>query len=117
DKATIVTSRYVNLARILADLSTIMTGHGTPKKHVLDFSEVSLHWRAYVSLHRPDTEVMDGERLCFGDTKWELIWTPGHSAGHVVAYDVDRKLLFSGDHLLVKISPNVSKHPQSTLDP
>ncbi len=117
DEAAIVPSRYVDVDRILADLRAFLARHGTPEDQVLDFSEVSLHWRAYVSLHRPDTEVNDGERLCFGDTKWELIWTPGHSAGHVVAYDQERKLLFSGDHLLAKISPNVSKHPQSTLDP
>ncbi|HLQ31310.1 MAG TPA: MBL fold metallo-hydrolase [Chloroflexota bacterium] len=117
DEAAIVPSRYVDVDRILADLRAFLSRHGTPEDQVLDFSEVSLHWRAYVSLHRPDTEVNDGERLSFGDTRWELIWTPGHSAGHVVAYDQQRKLLFSGDHLLAKISPNVSKHPQSTLDP
>ncbi|HLG71239.1 MAG TPA: MBL fold metallo-hydrolase [Chloroflexota bacterium] len=117
DEAAIVPSRYVEVDRILADLRAFLARHGTPEDQVMDFSEVSLHWRAYVSLHRPDTEVMDGERLCFGDTKWELIWTPGHSAGHVVVYDRARQLLYSGDHLLNKISPNVSKHPQSTVDP
>jgi glyoxylase-like metal-dependent hydrolase (beta-lactamase superfamily II) len=117
DEAAIVPSRYVDVDRIMADLQAFLARHGTPEDQVIDVSEVSLHWRAYVSLHRPDTEVTDGERMCFGDTKWELVWTPGHSAGHVVAYDRQRKLLFSGDHLLGKISPNVSKHPQSTLDP
>lgn len=117
DEAAIVPSRYVEVDRILADLRAFLARHGTPEDEVMDLSQVSMQWRAYVSLHRPDTEIMDGERLCFGDTRWELIWTPGHSAGHVVAYDAARKLLFSGDHLLDKISPNVSKHPQSTPDP
>jgi len=117
DEAAIVPARYVDVDRILADLRAFLARHGTPEDQVLDLSEASLHWRSYVALHRPDTEVMDGERLCFGDTRWELLWTPGHSAGHVVIHDAERKLLFSGDHLLAKISPNVSKHPQSTPDP
>lgn len=117
DEAAIVPSRYVEVDRILADLCAFLARHGAPDQQVVDLSEVSLSYRAYVALHRPDTEVQDGERVCFGDTRLDLIWTPGHSAGHVVAYDERRRLLFSGDHLLYKISPNVSKHPQSRLDP
>jgi glyoxylase-like metal-dependent hydrolase (beta-lactamase superfamily II) len=30
---------------------------------------------------------------------------------------IERRLLFSGDHLLPKISPNIGLHPQSSADP
>lgn len=36
------------------------------------------------------------------------LWTPGHTPGHLCIYDADRKVLFSGDHILPKITPNVS---------
>lgn len=38
------------------------------------------------------------------------MWTPGRSPGHLCFYETDRELLFSGDHVLPSISPNVSLH-------
>ncbi|MBN9386802.1 MAG: MBL fold metallo-hydrolase [Chloroflexi bacterium] len=48
---------------------------------------------------------------------WEVFWTPGHTAGHYVLYNRDRRLLLSGDHLLGSISSNIGKYPGSTDDP
>ncbi|WP_338836530.1 MBL fold metallo-hydrolase [Gordonia polyisoprenivorans] len=41
---------------------------------------------------------------------WNLraIWTPGHTAGHLCFADDDAGIIFTGDHLLPRISPNVS---------
>lgn len=48
---------------------------------------------------------------------WEALWTPGHTAGHFVLYNPERRLLLSGDHLLGSISSNIGKYPGSTDDP
>lgn len=48
---------------------------------------------------------------------WQIIWTPGHTAGHFVLYNRERQLLLSGDHLLGSISSNIGKYPGSTDDP
>lgn len=48
---------------------------------------------------------------------WEILWTPGHTAGHFVLYHQARRLLLSGDHLLGSISSNIGKYPGSTEDP
>jgi len=42
-----------------------------------------------------------------------LISTPGHSPGHICLYSPDLKVLFSGDHILNEITPNISWHPGS----
>ncbi len=47
-------------------------------------SMVSMATRAYVTAARPDIEVKGGEAINVGDIRLELIWTPGHTAGHVV---------------------------------
>ena len=49
-----------------------------------------------------------GERIEVGDFDFTTIHTPGHSSGHMCLYDRGRKLLFSGDHILESITPNVS---------
>ena len=38
----------------------------------------------------------------------ELIWTPGHSPGHICLYFRDSKTLIAGDHVLPTISPNIT---------
>jgi glyoxylase-like metal-dependent hydrolase (beta-lactamase superfamily II) len=37
------------------------------------------------------------------------IETPGHTRGHLCLYDHKHKLLFSGDHVLKDITPNISR--------
>ncbi len=41
----------------------------------------------------------------------EVICTPGHSPGHVCLYASRHKALFSGDHMLERITPNINWHP------
>lgn len=51
--------------------------------------------------------VENGEVLRYAGYELECIVTPGHTPGHTCLYDRKHKLLFSGDHLLWSISPNV----------
>ena len=50
---------------------------------------------------------------------WDLtaIWTPGHSPGHLCFYVPSLELMLTGDHVLPRITPNVSAHPQSGDNP
>jgi glyoxylase-like metal-dependent hydrolase (beta-lactamase superfamily II) len=50
---------------------------------------------------------------------WDLIalHTPGHSPGHVCFYERTQRLLISGDHVLPRISPNISVHAQQQGNP
>lgn len=46
--------------------------------------------------------------LTVGDYRFTCIETPGHTMGHLCLYEADRKILFSGDHILGDISPNIT---------
>jgi glyoxylase-like metal-dependent hydrolase (beta-lactamase superfamily II) len=56
----------------------------------------------------PDRLVVDGERV--GVPGWDLraVHTPGHTPGHLCFIDERGGLFFAGDHVLPRISPNVS---------
>jgi glyoxylase-like metal-dependent hydrolase (beta-lactamase superfamily II) len=41
----------------------------------------------------------------FGNTKWKAIHTPGHSPGHCVFYEPDRKIMFASDIDLTPFGP------------
>jgi len=64
-----------------------------------------------------DISVRGGESISNGSSALEVIWTPGHSAGHICLYDRERKLLFTGDHLLPGITPNIGLRPPKTGNP
>jgi glyoxylase-like metal-dependent hydrolase (beta-lactamase superfamily II) len=50
----------------------------------------------------------DGDVLEYGDFRLICILTPGHSPSHMCLYDPERKILFSGDHILFDITPNIT---------
>ena len=54
------------------------------------------------------TLVKDGDSLLYGDYELQLVATPGHTSGHTCLYEPCQKILFSGDHILGDITPNIS---------
>ncbi|RPJ62657.1 MAG: MBL fold metallo-hydrolase [Dehalococcoidia bacterium] len=67
----------------------------------------------YASNRVPEiTEVRDGQKLEIGDFELTCIETPGHSPGHMCLYEANKKILFSGDHILFDITPNISSWPE-----
>ncbi|MFI1438192.1 MBL fold metallo-hydrolase [Streptomyces fructofermentans] len=63
----------------------------------------------------PDREIVPGELLDLAGRRLRAIWTPGHTPGHVCLHLEERHparlpghgRLFSGDHLLPRITPHV----------
>lgn len=52
--------------------------------------------------------LQEGETIQFGTELYEVIFTPGHSDGLVCFYSRDKRILLSTDHILPKITPNIS---------
>ncbi|MEU3528740.1 MBL fold metallo-hydrolase [Streptomyces sp. NPDC038707] len=68
--------------------------------------------KVYPDLYlRDDWEAPDhwltAQTLSFGGGELRVIPTPGHTRGHVVFLDEGRGLLFSGDHVLPRITPSI----------
>lgn len=56
----------------------------------------------------PLTFIEDKSTIDIGRFKLECIITPGHTPGHTCLYEKNLKILFSGDHILEDITPNIS---------
>src|SRR5699024_9051446 len=52
--------------------------------------------------------LQEGDTIQFGNGAYEVIFTPGHSEGLVVFYNKEDNVLLSTDHILPKITPNIS---------
>ena len=56
----------------------------------------------------PLRAIGDGDILKAGKYSLICVKTPGHTQGHIALYEPDKKILFSGDHILSDITPNIS---------
>jgi len=64
----------------------------------------------------PDRFLVDGERPLGPGSPLVSLHTPGHTPGHVCFYDSDRNVVLTGDHILPRITPNISPAPDETAD-
>ena len=78
--------------------------------------------RALVTLHQfkltsPDQQLEEGDGIPAGASTLRVLWTPGHSQGHICLYDPQRRILLAGDHVLERITPHVSMFRPTEGDP
>ena len=59
----------------------------------------------------------DGELVDLGGRPGRVRWTPGHTDHHAVLVDEANGVLFSGDHVLPRITSNVGLYPYTRDDP
>jgi glyoxylase-like metal-dependent hydrolase (beta-lactamase superfamily II) len=54
------------------------------------------------------TIAREGDVIEIGEYSFQCIETPGHCRGHLCLYEPNKKILFSGDHILGSITPNLA---------
>ena len=90
------------------DARSLVTGWGAPEavqdRLIADLAGV--HDRAVLP-DPADALLRDGDRLPMPGFECEVLATAGHTAGHICLVDRDRKLVFSGDHVLPTVFPGV----------
>ena len=62
-------------------------------------------------LNWPDVMIEDGARPLGERSALRAIWTPGHTPGHLCFAHETHNVLLTGDHVLPRISPNISPAP------
>ncbi|CAN5571299.1 MBL fold metallo-hydrolase [soil metagenome] len=61
--------------------------------------------------------IQPGDSMTIGDGHFRVIHTPGHSDHHFMLHDEGRSVLVAGDHLLLKITPNIGVWPYTKPRP
>lgn len=64
-------------------------------------SEIYKSFDRYVPLH-------DGDRVRAGQYQLTCIHTPGHTPGHFCFYLEEEQVMFTGDHVLFDVTPNIT---------
>ncbi|HJX70288.1 MAG TPA: MBL fold metallo-hydrolase [Dehalococcoidia bacterium] len=113
----LIDSRYINMDNLLAEIARWLRLHGVPEEELPHLQKASLGARKFALPTPADITLKGGEKIPIGSFNFEVLWTPGHSPGHICLYEPARRLLLSGDHILPTIFPNVGLHPQSGDNP
>lgn len=62
------------------------------------------------SVHLPITFLGDGDTISRGSHTFQVIETHGHDDHHICLYEPDCKVMIVGDHVLERITPNISSY-------
>ncbi|MBW4094710.1 MAG: MBL fold metallo-hydrolase [Acidobacteria bacterium] len=74
-------------------------------------------WDHVRSLAQPTLALKDRELLPVRGLTLRVISTPGHTPGHVCLVDEERQLLFTGDHVLPRITPHLALEDGGLVNP
>ena len=116
-EANLIESRYMKFAELQDKMEALLKSHGVPSVNISQLGSASMPALKFVTMTLSDNPLYGGEIISTGIYDLEVIWTPGHSPGHICLYEPQNKLLFSGDHILPSISSNISYHVESGDDP
>jgi glyoxylase-like metal-dependent hydrolase (beta-lactamase superfamily II) len=97
DPAASVAAEVAFLVSLGADPDEAASDVGQPAKFV-PFSRMAI----------ADRLLEDGEHADFPGWRMRAVHTPGHTPGHLCFAEERTGLFFSGDHVLPRISPNIS---------
>ncbi len=112
-----IESRYANADELLEEMREWLRLNGTPQNELDQLSRGSTQMLDRVQVAYPDQTLNGGEEIPCGRFMFKVVWTPGHSAGHICLFDARHKILLSGDHVLPRITPSVGLHVRSTSNP
>jgi len=116
-EAGFIDSRYKDLAVLIKETEEELRQNGVPQAELPQLKDASLWMNKFVTPDLPDVVLDDGDRISNGSFEIDVLWTPGHSPGHICLYEPTKRLLFSGDHVLYDTTPHVGFHPQSGDNP
>jgi glyoxylase-like metal-dependent hydrolase (beta-lactamase superfamily II) len=112
-----IESRYADADELLAEMREWLRLNGTPEAELDRLNRGSTGMMERVQIAFPDRTLDGGEEITCGRFAFKVIWTPGHSAGHICLYDAGNKVLLSGDHVLPHITPSVGLHVRTASNP
>jgi glyoxylase-like metal-dependent hydrolase (beta-lactamase superfamily II) len=105
----LIKQRFANGDNFLPMTDAFLKNHGFPESELVP-PEIQLPIPDDMNLINPDVLLMGGEEIQAGQYTLKVINTPGHTPGHIILYEPDKKFVFSGDMLLPTIATNAAFH-------
>ena len=91
-----VESRYINMESLLSQVEGWLHSNGVPESELSQMRTASVELARFAVPIPPDVTLHGGETITQDSFQFRVLWTPGHSAGHIALYEPGRKVLISG---------------------
>jgi glyoxylase-like metal-dependent hydrolase (beta-lactamase superfamily II) len=115
--AGFISPRYKDFADLIRKTEDMLRQNGVPDNELPQLKEASLWMNKYVTPDAPEVKLEDGDTISNDSFEFEVLWTPGHSPGHICLYERERRFILTGDHVLYDTTPHVGINPQSGDNP
>ncbi len=87
---------------------------GAPATHLDELIASRQQAGSVEPMVRADRLVEHGDLIDVPGLVLRAVWTPGHTPGHLCFHDETHDLLLTGDHILPRITPNVSSYDMTS---
>jgi len=115
--AGFIPPRYKDFANLIKKTEELLRQNGVPDNELPQLKEASLWMNKYVTPDAPEVMLEDGDTISNDSFEFEVLWTPGHSPGHICLYERERRFILTGDHVLYDTNPHIGLNPQSGDNP
>jgi glyoxylase-like metal-dependent hydrolase (beta-lactamase superfamily II) len=82
--------------------------HGVPDEVMQNLEAIVARQRRTVHPPQRPKTFSHGQHIELAGSTYQAIWTPGHAEGHAALLRESDGVLLAGDHILNRISPNIS---------
>jgi len=117
DQAVFARPAYRSAERAVAMEAEFLRGLGASPAEAAAAVGTAEQWEKFTTIALPDRLLTDGELADVPGWKLRAVHTPGHTPGHLCFVDERSRRLFSGDHVLPRITPNISVQRGAPPDP
>jgi glyoxylase-like metal-dependent hydrolase (beta-lactamase superfamily II) len=116
-EAEFISPRYEDFVELIEKTGKLLQQNGVPENELPQLKEASLWMKKYVTADAPEVLLEDGDTVSNDSFEFEVVWTPGHSPGHICLYERAKRFILTGDHVLYDTTPHVGFNPQSGDNP
>jgi len=114
DEVPMIEQYSIEREERIEDTGRLLSEYGVPEEIVARQTEwLQKRLRQLPVLCEPtrvDRVVRDRDRIPFKDFEFEVIHTPGHTAGHIVLHEQESGTLLSGDHIIAEAVPSTENY-------
>jgi glyoxylase-like metal-dependent hydrolase (beta-lactamase superfamily II) len=117
DHAVIGRTDYRDAQLAVTEETRFLRALGASATEAADAVGAPEEFARFVASALPDRHLADGELADVPGWTLRAVHTPGHTPGHLCFVDERTRRFFAGDHLLPRITPNISVHRGGAADP
>jgi glyoxylase-like metal-dependent hydrolase (beta-lactamase superfamily II) len=117
DRTIIANPNMRDPARAVPREAAFLRALGASAEEVAAVMGTQPSFRAFTDLALPDRSLTDGDLADVPGWRLRAVHTPGHTPGHLCFVDELSQRLFAGDHILPRITPNISIHTIERVNP